>query len=50
MLLVLLVSKTQYKSDKQNLEKILKILVRRYLTLLGWSKDWLQLKNFINWK
>ena len=33
-----LVSKTQYDSGEQILEKRLKILIKRYLILVDWSK------------
>ena len=40
-----LASKTYYGSDKQNFEKKIENLIRRYLILGGWSKKLLITQN-----
>ena len=44
-----LVTKTQYDSDKQDLEKKITDMTKSYLILVSRSKDWLQHKNYWDW-
>ena len=45
-----LVAKTQYNSDKQNLEKKIEDVDKNVHNTSGLVKDWLQYKNYRNWK